>query len=279
MFHRIFFLITYLVSLTSIVQANSPKTALVPPVQFFVVIPSYNNEKWCIKNLESVVKQTYPFISILYIDDCSTDATGKLVDDYIIKNGLQERCRAIHNKVRKGAMANIYTGVSICDPHKVVAIIDGDDRLIDDKVFEKIAKIYADKNVWCTYGNFITEPFTIKSTCKEYPPEVQKNVTFRSQPIWMGCQLRTFYAKLFHLIKKEDFLWQGNFMPMTSDIAFMMPIFELSAHGHIHFVKEPNYVVNTANPISDLKKNKYLQLAVDYYIRSITPYTPLETLF
>jgi len=278
MFRCLFFLITYLVSFAGSLQASSQKAEPTPIVQFFVVIPSYNNERWCIKNLESIVNQTYPYVSILYINDCSSDATGRLVDEYIMQKGIQNRCKVIHNQTRKGAMANIYSAISACDPHKVVVIVDGDDRLLNDKVLEKTAKIYSSGNVWCTYGNFITEPFTIKSFCKEYPADVRKKVEFRSHQ-WLAGQLRTFYAKLFHLIKKEDFFWQGNFMPMTSDLALMMPILELSTNGHIYFVKEPNYVVNTVNPISDVKKNKYLQLSIEYYLRSITPYTPLQTLF
>jgi hypothetical protein len=42
-----------------------PAAQLDPPIEFVVVIPSYNNEKWCIKNLNSVVKQSYPHWSIV----------------------------------------------------------------------------------------------------------------------------------------------------------------------------------------------------------------------
>src|ERR1700730_12157659 len=53
------------------------------PIEFVIVIPSYNNEKWCIGNLESVMTQTYPHFTVCYINDCSSDKTGELVDQYV----------------------------------------------------------------------------------------------------------------------------------------------------------------------------------------------------
>jgi glycosyltransferase involved in cell wall biosynthesis len=248
------------------------------PPEFFVVIPSYNNEKWCIKNLESVANQTYPHITILYINDCSSDATGPLVEEYIQQHNLSGRCTIVHNTTRKGAMANIYWAIMQCDPKKVVAVVDGDDHLANDQVFDKLAQIYSNSAVWMTYGNYITEPFTRGSYCAAYPKWVCAQQAFRSYT-WMGCQLRTFYAKLFHLIKKEDLCWQGQFVPMSSDVALMFPLLEMASRGHIYFVKDLIYVVNTINPISDRKKNLALQRSLDKYLRSRPLYLPLEALF
>jgi len=259
----------------SILEATAPASS---QPEFVVVIPSYNNEKWCIKNLESVVLQTYPHISILYIDDCSSDATGRLVEEYIQRNNLANHCSIIHNTTRKGAMANIYWAVMQCAPNKVVAIVDGDDWLPNKKVFAKLAHIYQNQEVWMTHGNYTTEPFTRASYCTAYPYEICQAQSFRSYR-WMGCQLRTFYAKLFHLIKKEDLCWQGQFVPMAYDLAMMYPMFEMAARGHIYFVKEPIYVVNTVNPISDRKKNVELQRSLDKYLRQRPLYAPLNSLF
>ena len=52
---------------------------------FVVIIPSYNNEQWCLKNLESVVNQNYFNFRIIYINDCSTDKTKELVLNYLNK--------------------------------------------------------------------------------------------------------------------------------------------------------------------------------------------------
>src|SRR5258708_6051747 len=48
-----------------------------------IVIPSYNNEKWYEKNLQTVLNQQYSNYRILYVNDCSTDDTGNLVEQYL----------------------------------------------------------------------------------------------------------------------------------------------------------------------------------------------------
>src|SRR5437016_7180367 len=97
------------------------------PIEFVVVIPSYNNEKWCIKNVESVVSQTYPYWSLIYINDCSKDRTSELVTEYIKAQGLEDRCKIIKNPTRIGAMANYYQGIMQVPEDKIVATLDGDD--------------------------------------------------------------------------------------------------------------------------------------------------------
>lgn len=248
------------------------------PVEFHVIIPSYNNEKWVIKNLDSIINQSYPYVTIHYINDCSSDQTGKLVDEYVALKKLQPRCKVTHNKTRKGAMNNIYKGVMQCGPKKVAVIVDGDDRLAHDHVLENLALLYKDPNVWLTHGNYTTEPFETISYCTEYPEKVQKKRSFRSH-LWLGCQLRTFYAKLFHLIKREDLMWNNEFLTMSSDLALLFPMLEMASGGHIRFIQEPIYIVNTANPLSDRHKDENLQVLLDKYIRSRRPYKALKTLF
>ena len=248
------------------------------PIEFVVVIPSYNNEQWCIANLESVVNQTYPHFTICYINDCSTDKTGQLVDQYIKEKNLEGHLNVIHNGNRKGAMANLYMAISRLDPKKVVAVVDGDDRLAHNGVLELLAKTYADRNVWITHGNYTTEPFTKESYCEEYSKKTQSKLRFRKSK-WMGCQLRTFYAKLFQLIEKEDLMWKSEFLPMTYDLAIMFPMLEMASFGHIRFISDPIYVVNTVNPISDRKKNVQLQRDLDKHLRTLPSYKPLKELF
>src|SRR5258708_23451524 len=74
------------------------------PLEFEIIIPSYNNERWCVGNVLSAVRQKYPHFHITYIDDCSTDATGQLVDALVQTYHLEEQVTVIHNSERKGAL-------------------------------------------------------------------------------------------------------------------------------------------------------------------------------
>lgn len=247
-------------------------------IEFVVVIPSYNNEKWCEKNLKSVLDQSYPHWSIYYVNDCSTDKTGDLVNAFVRDNGIKSRCTVVHNKERRNALANTYNAIHTINGKKVVIILDGDDWFAHVRVLETIAAQYADKNVWMTYGNYKQEPFRSGSCCKPFSPIVAENRSFRSER-WIYGPIRTFYAKLFQLIKKEDLMWQGNFFKMTGDVAFMFPLLEMASKGHIRYIPEVMYIYNVANPINDHRLDVSYQVYLEKRIRERPVYNAVDKLF
>ena len=245
---------------------------------FFVIIPSYNNELYCIDNLNSLIDQTYPFWTALYVNDASTDNTGRMVEEHIKRRGMGHKIKVVHNKKNVGAMANYYTWLNKVSPEHVVVHLDGDDKLAHPKVLEKLAYIYADKNTWVTYGNYRPEPDEFVRVCKPFPEWVLKKNAFRKYD-WVSSHLRTYYAKLFQNIKKRDFMYKGKFVPMACDLATMFPILEQSSKGHIRFIDEVLLIYNYHSPINDVKKNLSLILDVDKHIRKKRKYKPLKKLF
>lgn len=245
---------------------------------FVVIIPSYNNEKYCLANLHSLTNQTYPFWRAIYINDCSTDRTGALVEAYIQKYNMGHKIQVIHNSKNVGAMANFYTWIHKIDPTHVVVHLDGDDKLAHNKVLEKLASVYADKSVWMTYGSYRPEPDDFIRVCAPFPDWVLKKNAFRKYD-WVSSHLRSYYAKLFHNIKKKHFLYKGAFAPMACDLAIMFPVLEQSSLNHIRYIQEELYIYNYQSPINDEKKNLSLILDVAKSIRGMRPYKPLKTLF
>jgi len=250
-----------------------------PPIEFVVMIPSYNNAKWCKQNLESVFAQTYPHWKIHYINDVSTDNTGQLVEEYIKERGMQHKCTVIHNKTRQGAMANWYYNVHKYPAKTIIVNLDGDDFLYNDRVLETLAKIYKNPRVWMTYGSYVTHPGNIRGKkSAKLPKEVIKKRRFREHP-WRTSHLRTFYAGLFQKIKKKDFEYNGKFLETTCDLAMMFPMLEMASQGHIYFVEKLMYRYNTINPIGDCRAKRKMQAARDRYLRRKSRYRPLKKLF
>jgi glycosyltransferase involved in cell wall biosynthesis len=276
MFYKtIFFMLSLLILPLSGECANDAAR----PVEFVILVLSYNNEQWCIQNLESIANQTYPHWTMHYVNDCSSDRTGQMVEEFIREHKIEHKCTLVNNTMRKLAMANFYESVHSIDPEKVVVICDGDDWLANDSVLEKLAAIYSDGSIWMTYGNYRIWPNNGDSCCAVIPDNVREEKLFRSYN-WVSSHLRTFYAKLFQQIKKEDFIGiDGEFFPMTCDLAMMFPMLEMASKQHYHFVSDIIYIYNCANPINDYKVNLKLQLTIDEYIRSLPPYEAIETLF
>lgn len=267
----------FLVLFQSALFCKEPKAS---DAEIVVVIPSYNNEKYLKRNLNSVLKQDYPKWEMIYINDASTDNTKALVEKFVKKHHLEDRATIIHNPERIGAMANIYQGVHRVAPQKVVVLLDGDDELKGSKVFSRVARIYKSKKVWISYGNYTATPKDAWSNdpCYRFPRSVIKNQSFR-QFTWICYPLRTFYAKLFHLIKKEDLMWKGNFLPVVSDPGYMFPMLEMASKNHIHFEKKVLYTYHVNNPINDFRINLPLMKEVSAHVRALPKYKPLKKLF
>jgi glycosyltransferase involved in cell wall biosynthesis len=90
-----------------------------------IVIPSYNNRQWYTQNLCSLCAQEYDNFRAIYVDDCSSDQTGELVEKFIADHKLGHRIHLIRNPIRVGAMQNLYNVIHSCDDHEIVIILDG----------------------------------------------------------------------------------------------------------------------------------------------------------
>jgi len=64
---------------------------------------------------------------------------------------------------------------------------------------------------------------------------------------------------------------------MTGDMAMLFPMIEMASERHA-FIHEVNYVYNIDNNLNDNKVNPQLQRDIDAYIRSLPPYSRLDTL-
>lgn len=239
-----------------------------------VVIPSYNNAQWCKRALDSIFSQRYQNYRVIYIDDASTDGTGDIVKKYAKERGQKHRVIVIKNAKRGGALSNVYKGIWLCEPHEIVANLDGDDWFYDEHVFEKLNKIYADPDVWVTYGQFIYWPCGSPGWAAQVPQYVIEQNAFREYS-WVTTALRTFYAGIFQKIKKEDLLFNGDFFQMSGDLAYMWPVVEMAGR-HSRFIPDVLYVYNIDTPINDEKKDAETQLNLGFVVRERQKYQPVE---
>jgi glycosyltransferase involved in cell wall biosynthesis len=239
-----------------------------------VIVPSYNNQDWCANNLFSILDQNYEDFRVIYIDDCSSDKTGELVQRFIADHGAGRSIHLIRNRVRVGALQNIYNAIESCADNEIVVLLDGDDWFAHDRVLKKIDEAYADPNCWMTYGQYRSWPDNKVGCSREATVEVIKNNTFRENE-WCYSHLRSFYAWLFKLIRKEDLIGpSGTFYQMAWDQAIMLPMMEMSG-DRARFISEILCIYNVANPISDCAVDRELQRRLETAIRMQKRYNRL----
>jgi glycosyltransferase involved in cell wall biosynthesis len=254
-------------------------------IEFLIVIPSFNNNRidssgknWIEKNLESVFSQTNVKWTLCYVNDCSKDNTGEAAERYAQQRGMLHKCRFINNPVNRGALANLYDVISTCPEHNIVVLLDGDDELFDNEVLNSVEREYRHHKAWITYGSYIKSPPGDRGIGARIPSKVMKNRLFR-QSKFVTFHLRTFFAKLFQSIKKEDLMYQGKFFGGGWDLIILFPMLEMASQGHVRYIKRILYKWNSVNPLSDCRVHSNEQGDANVWVRSQLPYAPLKKLF
>jgi len=238
---------------------------------FVVVIPSFNNARWCQRNLESVLNQAYPLFRVVYVDDASTDGTPDLVAEYLAETATEHRVIFHRNSSRVGPVANIDRAVRSCDPNAIVVLVDGDDFLAHPQVLTRLNAIYEDPDVWVTWGQFTRFPQDSEGFCAPIPAEIVSANAFRDYP-FVSSHLRTFYAGLYQRIRLVDLQdSSGRFFTTAGDVAQMWALHEM-AGPHGKFVDEVLYHYNRDNPLNDDKLDRSGQVRTEMEIRGKARY-------
>jgi glycosyltransferase involved in cell wall biosynthesis len=238
-----------------------------------VVIPSYNNQQWCIRNLASVFSQKYNNYRVIYIDDYSSDNTYELAARCILSCHQEHRTTLIHNSINQGSLANLYRAIHSCDDNEIIVLLDGDDCFAHDEVLNTINDAYEQSGAWIIYSQHQCYPSLQRGDSAAFAPSVIKQCAFR-RVNWVSSALRTFYAGLFKNISLHDLLYKGTFFPVAGDLAYMFPLLEM-AGDKIYFLDQILYIYNVVNPINDFKIHGGLQKKLDHFIRGKDSYQPI----
>lgn len=248
-----------------------------------VIIPSYNNKQWYKKNLDSVFAQKYKNFHVIYVDDVSPDGTADGVEQYIAEHVnhpliKENRFILIRNKIRSFGLTNIYNALKLCEDSEIAMALDGDDWFRGENVLSLLNKAYTKYDCWMTYGQMEHSPEDInRPVCSQLPAHVIKTNTIRdfSKQRWVTSQLRTFYVWLFRKIELDDLKYNGEFLPMSWDLAFMIPMLEMSGIRSM-FIPDVIYIHNRNNPINDDKVDKNFQRILARHVLELPKYKPLE---
>ena len=112
-----------------------------------VVMTTYNGEKYIKEQLDSILSQTLLPKEIVVVDDCSTDGTWSILNDYAKKCSIVKITR---NENNLGAHQNFRKAFSLssCD---IIAPSDQDDIWMKNKL-EVLCDILVEKDVELVYS-------------------------------------------------------------------------------------------------------------------------------
>ena len=175
-----------------------------PKVQ--IVCITYNHEKYIAEALNSFIKQKTNFkFEVLVGDDCSTDTTGLIVDDFVKK--YPNLIKKINRETNLGPTRNL---IDLCN-HCVapyIAFCEGDDYWIDEYKLQKQFD-YMEKNP------DVRVCFTQVEV--DYPPNWATASWYKKidNKIIIPNSIPGFYSKKYY--RANDLV---NFFPHTSSYFF-----------------------------------------------------------
>jgi glycosyltransferase involved in cell wall biosynthesis len=98
-----------------------------------VIMPAYNVEKYVVASIESILNQTFTDFELIIVDDCSTDGTAEIVNNYV---GKDERIIFLKNDVNMFATSTRNRAIRIARG-KYIAIQDSDDISFPNRLSEE----------------------------------------------------------------------------------------------------------------------------------------------
>lgn len=107
---------------------SNSNNEVVPPL-VSVGITTYNGEKFLREQLNSIYNQTYKNIEVIAVDDCSSDQTIEILEEYKQKQGL----RYFINDKNIGLIKNFEKVISLCQG-EYIALSDQDDVWKPEKI-------------------------------------------------------------------------------------------------------------------------------------------------
>lgn len=132
-----------------------------------VIIPNYNKEKYIQKCIESVLHQSFPDIEIIIVDDCSTDSSPKIIQQYKSKYPqIVAECLK-HN----GGVSHARNfGLSLATGY-YVTMLDSDDFYYNPQKIENevnILEAHGKEGIAYSYRQVVDENGKLLSLVKDY---------------------------------------------------------------------------------------------------------------
>ncbi|MDQ1325824.1 MAG: hypothetical protein QG564_948 [Campylobacterota bacterium] len=193
-----------------------------------IAMATYNGEKYLTEQLDSIYAQTYKNIEVIVCDDCSSDKTVEILEDYSKKFGL----KYFVNENNLGFVKNFEKAVNLCRGD-YIALSDQDDIWLPHKLSTLMENI-GDNILTCSdltlineSGHIIEESFFESTNRSKNEKFTFYKLMFRNY-IW-GCTI----------LMKKDLLKKAHPIPINAESHDQWYGLVASTAGSIYLCKWP----------------------------------------
>ena len=250
-------------------------------IKVSVIIPVYNVEPYLKEALDSVINQTLREIEIICIDDCSTDNSYNILEEYAKKD---DRITIIKNEENLGVGISRNKGIKLSNG-EYIGFVDGDDYIANN-YFEALyntAKKYGSDvsytlNLYRDINGELVKYINIydffpKEEIKKFNIEGSNNINIINNRY--GNKDYAFVV-VWNKIFKKSFLEKNNlyFMEIkarSGDADFYYRVLfndPKSSYNHsvIYYYRDNNLsIVNISKIEDNIKALKHLENSIKYY--------------
>jgi len=235
-----------------------------------IVMATYNGEKFLREQLDSIYSQTYKNMEVVVCDDCSTDSTVEILEEY-----KQKYCLKYYiNEKNLGYTKNFEKAASLCKG-EFIAFSDQDDIWFPEKIetllrniennlliFSDALVINSNKEIICNSRyDYMGNLENVKP--KYYHDFIKKNV--------LGCTI---------LINKNLLNYALPFKKTTGHDNWLISI-AIKLNSIIFTDKQLiKYRIHGGNVSGTVFKNTPTMKIKNYLRKNFTPvYTPLRSIY
>lgn len=163
-----------------------------------IIMPSYNTGTFIKETIDSVLAQTYVYWELIIVDDCSTDNTDEIVNEYL----TDKRIHYMKNEINSGAAVSRNRALRMAKG-KWIAFLDSDD-LWEPKKLQKQIAFMNDNGYHFSYTNYseIDEKSKFNGKYVTGPKCITKHGMYNY--CWMGCLTVMYDADVVGLIQIAD---------------------------------------------------------------------------
>ena len=99
-----------------------------------IVTPVYNAERFIKETIDSVIAQTYKNWEMILVDDCSSDSSAEIIDEYVKSDS---RIKYMKNAENSGAAVSRNAGIEAAEG-QYIAFVDSDDVWESEKLEKQL---------------------------------------------------------------------------------------------------------------------------------------------
>lgn len=167
-----------------------------------VIVPVYNVENYLPECLESIINQSYENIEIICINDCSTDRSLKILEEYAQKDS---RITIMENKENRGQAYSRNLGLKKA-VGEYVLFVDADDS-ISLNLLDCCISVFDDRDMVCfDYKQMLDNNLDIRQNIYQLETGEYRSRAYFSESICKDCLIFAPWSKIY----RRRFLIDGD---------------------------------------------------------------------